>query len=167
MKKPNLKKLTPFVIAIIAFMAFALIYCSPVLDGKVLQGGDTTLYVGSSNEIREYSQSEGRQVWWTNSMFGGMPTYQISGQTPANKLRGKLENLSHLWLIGNNAPIGILVAYLIGFFIMLLCFDVDPWISIAGAFALTLSSYFLLFCRFSCLLNFQFIMYKSSKILQR
>lgn len=144
MKKPDLKKLTPFVIAIIAFMAFALIYCSPVLDGKVLQGGDTTLYVGSSNEIREYSQSEGRQVWWTNSMFGGMPTYQISGQTPANKLRGKLENLSHLWLIGNNAPIGILVAYLIGFFIMLLCFDVDPWISIAGAFALTLSSYFLL-----------------------
>ena len=144
MKKPDLKKLTPFVIAIIAFLAFALIYCSPVLDGKVLQGGDTTLYVGSSNEIREYSQSEGRQVWWTNSMFGGMPTYQISGQTPANKLRGKLENLSHLWLIGNNAPIGILVAYLIGFFIMLLCFDVDPWISIAGAFALTLSSYFLL-----------------------
>lgn len=144
MKKPDLKKLTPFVIAIIAFMAFALIYCSPVLDGKVLQGGDTTLYVGSSNEIREYSQSEGRQVWWTNSQFGGMPSYQISGQTPANKLRGKLENISHLWLIGNNAPIGILVAYLIGFFIMLLCFDVDPWISIAGAFALTLSSYFLL-----------------------
>ncbi|MBR3659164.1 MAG: hypothetical protein IKN61_04555, partial [Bacteroidaceae bacterium] len=88
--------------------------------------------------------SEGRQVWWTNSQFGGMPSYQISGQTPANKLRGKLENISHLWLIGNNAPIGILVAYLIGFFIMLLCFDVDPWISIAGAFALTLSSYFLL-----------------------
>ena len=144
MKKPNLKKLTPFVIALIAFLAFGLIYCSPILDGKVLQAGDTTTYLGSSNEIREYSKSEGRQVWWTNSTFAGMPSYQISGQTPANKLRGKLENMSHLWLTGTNAPIGILVAYLIGFFIMLLCFDVDPWISIAGAFALTLSSYFLL-----------------------
>ena len=144
MKKPDLKKLTPYIVALVAFLAFGLIYCSPILDGKVLQAGDTTNYIGSSREIAEYSKSEGRQVWWTNSQFGGMPSYQISGQTPANKLRGKLENISHLWLIGNNAPIGILVAYLIGFFIMLLCFDVDPWISIAGAFALTLSSYFLL-----------------------
>lgn len=144
MKKPNLKKLTPFIVALIAFIAFGFIYCSPVLDGKVLQAGDTTNYLGSSNEIREYSKSEGRQMWWTNSMFGGMPSYQISGQTPANKLRAKLERASHLWLKGSKEPVGILVAYLIGFFIMLMCFDVDPWMSIAGAIALTLSSYFLL-----------------------
>ena len=144
MKKPNLKKLTPFIVALIAFIAFGFIYCSPVLDGKVLQAGDTTNYLGSSNEIREYTKSEGRQIWWTNSMFGGMPSYQISGQTPANKLRAKLERASHLWLKGSKEPVGILVAYLIGFFIMLMCFDVDPWMSIAGAIALTLSSYFLL-----------------------
>ena len=144
MKKPNLKKLSPFIVALIAFLAFGFIYCSPVLEGKVLLAGDTTNFRGASNEIREYSQSEGRQMWWTNSMFGGMPSYQISGQTPANKLRAKLEQASHLWLRGTNEPIGILVAYLIGFFIMLLCFDVDPWMSIAGAIALTLSSYFLL-----------------------
>ena len=144
MKKPNLKRLTPFIVALIAFLTFGFIYCSPILDGKVLQAGDTTNYLGSSNEIREYSKSEGRQVWWTNSMFGGMPSYQISGQTPANKLRVKLEHASHLWLTGTNEPVGILVAYLIGFFIMLMCFDVDPWMSIAGAIALTLSSYFLL-----------------------
>ncbi len=144
MKKPNLKKLTPFIVALIAFIAFGFIYCSPVLDGKVLQAGDTTNYLGSSNEIREYTKSEGRQIWWTNSMFGGMPSYQISGQTPANKLRMKLEQASHLWFKGSKEPVGILVAYLIGFFIMLMCFDVDPWMSIAGAIALTLSSYFLL-----------------------
>ncbi len=144
MKKPNLKKLTPFIVALIAFIAFGFIYCSPVLDGKVLLAGDTTNYLGSANEIREYSKSEGRQMWWTNSMFGGMPSYQISGQTPANKLRVKLEQASHLWLRGSKEPVGILVAYLIGFFIMLMCFDVDPWMSIAGAIALTLSSYFLL-----------------------
>ena len=144
MKKPNLKKLTPFIVALIAFMALGFIYCSPVFEGKVLNAGDVTNYLGASNEIREYSKSEGRQVWWTNSMFGGMPSYQISGQTPANRLRGKLETISHLWFIGDKAPIGIMIAYLIGFFIMLLCFDVDPWISIAGAIALTLSSYFLL-----------------------
>ncbi|MBR5159339.1 MAG: YfhO family protein [Bacteroidaceae bacterium] len=144
MKKANLKKLSPFIVALIAFLAIGFLYCSPVLEGKVLQAGDTTNYLGASNEIRQYTKSEGRQMWWTNSMFGGMPSYQISGQTPANKLRAKLERLSHLWLIGSREPIGILVAYMIGFFIMLLCFDVDPWMSIAGAIALTLSSYFLL-----------------------
>lgn len=144
MKKPNLKRLTPFICALAAFIAFGFIYCSPVLEGKVLQAGDTTNYLGSSNEIREYTKSEGRQMWWTNSMFGGMPSYQISGQTPANKLRMKLEQASHLWFKGSKEPVGILVAYLIGFFIMLMCFDVDPWMSIAGAIALTLSSYFLL-----------------------
>lgn len=144
MKKPNLKRLTPFICALAAFIAFGFIYCSPVLEGKVLQAGDTTNYLGSSNEIREYTKSEGRQMWWTNSMFGGMPSYQISGQTPANKLRMKLEQASHLWFKGSKEPVGILVAYLIGFFIMLMCFGVDPWMSIAGAIALTLSSYFLL-----------------------
>ncbi len=144
MKKPNLKRLTPFIVALIAFIAFGFIYCSPILDGKVLYAGDTVNYLGSSNEVREYTKSEGRQMWWTNSMFGGMPSYQISGQTPANKLRAKLERVTHLWQTGSKEPIGILIAYLIGFFIMLLCFDVDPWMSIAGAIALTLSSYFLL-----------------------
>ena len=144
MKKPNLKRLTPFICALVAFIAFGFIYCSPVLEGKVLQAGDTTNYLGSSNEIREDTKSEGRQMWWTNSMFGGMPSYQISGQTPANKLRMKLEQASHLWFKGSKEPVGILVAYLIGFFIMLMCFGVDPWMSIAGAIALTLSSYFLL-----------------------
>lgn len=144
MNKANLKKLVPFIAALIVFVVLGFIYCSPVLDGKVLQAGDTTHYLGASNEIREYSRSEGRQVWWTNSMFGGMPSYQISGQTPANKLRNKLETISHLGLVGDKAPVGILIAYLIGFFIMLICFDVNPWISIAGAIALTLSSYFML-----------------------
>lgn len=144
MKKPNLKRLSPFIVAIIAFLAFGFIYCYPISEGKVLHAGDTVNYLGAAHEVHEYTKSEGRQMWWTNSMFGGMPTYQISGQTPANKLRGKLERASHLWLTGNREPIGILVAYLIGFFIMLMCFDVDPWMSIAGAIALTLSSYFLL-----------------------
>ena len=44
MKKPNLKRLAPYIVALVAFLAFGLIYCSPILDGKVLQAGDTTNY---------------------------------------------------------------------------------------------------------------------------
>lgn len=144
MNKLSFKRFCPFVSALAVFVIFAFLYCYPVFEGKVLQAGDINTYLGASNEIREYSKSEGRQMWWTNSMFGGMPSYQISGQTPANVIRSRIENILHLGFTGDMAPIGIVIAYLIGFFIMLVCFDVNPWMSIVGALALTLSSYFML-----------------------
>lgn len=144
MKQGNWKGLVPFVVAIVAFFLFAVAYCSPLFEGRVLQAGDTNNYLGASQEVREYSESEGRQMWWTNSMFGGMPSYQISGQTPANKIREKIAHVSQFGLTGDYAPAGILMGYLFGFFLMLICFGVSPWFSIAGAFALTLSSYFML-----------------------
>ena len=58
MKKPNLKRLSPFIVALITFLAIGIIYCSPVLEGRVLQAGDTTNYLGASNEIRQYSKSD-------------------------------------------------------------------------------------------------------------
>lgn len=142
--KLSVKSILPYIVAIVAFVLFSLIYCSPLFEGKVLQAGDVTTYQGASQEIREYTEKEGHQVWWTNSMFGGMPSYQISGSTPANQIRNKLEHISYLGLKGNFAPAGIILGYLLGFFIMLLCFGVNPWISIAGSFAFTLSTYFML-----------------------
>lgn len=142
--KIDWKKLAPNLVAVIAFMAFALIYCEPLLEGKVLQAGDVNTWRGGANEILEYKQKTGRQVWWTNSMFGGMPAFQVSGSTPTNAVRAKLETISHGGFTGNFAFIGTLVAYLLGFYFMLICFGVNPWLSIIGAFALTLSSYYML-----------------------
>lgn len=142
--KINWKKIAPYIVAIVAFLAFALIYCSPLLDGKVLQAGDVNSWKGAAHEILEYKKSTGRQAWWTNSMFSGMPAFQISGNTPANVLRGKLESITHFGFKEDLGSIGILIAYLFGFFFMLRCFKVNPWLSIIGAFALTLSSYYML-----------------------
>lgn len=144
MKQINWKGILPYIVAIVVFYFFAIAYCLPLLDGRVLQAGDTNNYLGASQEIREYTESEGRQMWWTNSMFGGMPSYQISGQTPANKIREKVATISQFGFSGDYAPAGILMGYLFGFFLLLICFGVSPWLSIAGAFALTLSSYFML-----------------------
>ncbi len=142
--KIDWKKLAPYLVAVIAFMAFALIYCEPLLEGKVLQAGDVNTWRGGANEILEYKQKTGRQVWWTNSMFGGMPAFQVSGSTPANQVRADIESASHFGFKKDLGPIGILLAYLFGFFFMLRCFKVNPWLSIIGSFALTLSSYFML-----------------------
>ena len=142
--KIDWKKIAPYVVAVVAFFAFALIYCSPLLEGKVMHAGDVNTWRGAANELIEYKQETGHQAWWTNSMFGGMPAFQLSGNTPANVVRGKLELISHFGFKEELGYIGILIAYLFGFFFMLRCFRVNPWLSIIGAFALTLSTYFML-----------------------
>ena len=134
----------PYVVGVIFFTLFGIVYCMPLLEGKVLQAGDVMNWEGASHEAREYKEQTGKTTWWTNSMFGGMPTFQITGSTPANQLRGTMERTSHLGFQGDWGPIGILIAYLIGFYLMLLCFGVNPWLSILGAFGLALSSYFML-----------------------
>ena len=138
------KKWLPYLVAIVVFIGFALAYCTPILDGKVLQAGDVNNWKGAANEAREFYEDNGYSPWWTNSMFGGMPTYQITGSMPSGKLRGTLSNVLQLGFSGDQEPIGILFAYFCGFFLMLLCFGVNPWLSIIGGLAIGLSSYFML-----------------------
>ena len=144
MNSNNWKKVLPYVVALVVFVGLALAYCTPLLDGKVLQAGDVKNWTGAAEEAREYLEKTGETTFWTNSMFGGMPTYQITGSTPSGKVRAFLESAAHLGFHGNYVPVGLLAAYGVGFFLMLLCFGVNPWLSIAGALALTLSSYFCL-----------------------
>ena len=142
--KIDWKKIVPYIVALVVFIGFALAYCSPVLDGKVLQAGDVNNWKGAANEALEYKQQTGEHTSWTNSMFGGMPAYQIvGGGLPSGTIRGKLSNILHLGLIDQN-PIGLLFAYFCGFFLMLICFGINPWLSIIGGLALGMSSYFML-----------------------
>ena len=143
--KIDWKKLAPYLVAIVAFFAFALIYCAPLLEGKVLQAGDVNTWRGGAQEAIEYREATGQPTAWTNSMFGGMPAYQITGVgLPSGSIRVKLEQISHFWFKDDLGYIGIFLVYLFGFFFMLRCFEINPWLSIVGAFALTLSSYFML-----------------------
>lgn len=138
------KKIAPYMVAIVVFLGFAMIYCSPILEGKVLQAGDVNTWLGGAHEAQEFQKATGDSPWWTNSMFGGMPTYQITGYLPSNAIRSTLERISHLGFAGNWNVIGIILGYLLGFFLMMRCFRVNPWLSIVAAFALTLSTYFML-----------------------
>ena len=143
MKHIDWKRCLPYVAAIVLFLVFAMLYCSPLLEGKVLQAGDVTHWEGFSHEAREYKAQTGETTWWTNSLFSGMPTYQITGSTPSNQLRIDIEKIAHVGMTDTMQPIGLLFAYFLGFFLLLICFGVNPWVSIAGSLALGLSSYFI------------------------
>ena len=144
MKQMDWKRCLPYVVAIVLFFAFALIYCSPLLEGKVLQAGDVTHWEGFSHEAREYKAQTGETTWWTNSQFGGMPTYQITGNMPSGDIRSTLLNTLRLGFSGGQESVGLLFVYFCGFFLMLLCFGVNPWLSMIGGLAIGLSSYFIL-----------------------
>ena len=139
--KIDWKKIAPYLVALVVFVGFAVLYCSPMLDGKVLYAGDTMTWRGAAHESVQYYETYGEPSGWTNSMFSGMPTYQISFRNKANMLSSWFKIfLSNLL----SEPLTAILLYFIGFYIMLLCFSISPWLSIIGALALGLSSYFFL-----------------------
>ena len=76
--KNLLRKSGPYILAIVLFMVISVIYFSPVLEGKKLQSSDGAQFKGMSKEIVDFREQAGTEPLWTNSMFGGMPAYQIS-----------------------------------------------------------------------------------------
>ena len=144
MKQFDWKKLLPYAVAIVAFVAIAMIYCAPLLEGKVLVQGDVNNWKGAAQEARAFYDEHGYSPWWTNSMFSGMPTYQITGNLPTSELRATMEQISHAGFAGDWAIVGIIFAYFFGFFLMLRCFKINPWLSIIGGLAIGFSTYFLL-----------------------
>ena len=138
------KKILPYAVAIVAFVAVAMIYCAPLLEGKVLVQGDVNNWKGVAQEARAYYDEHGTRTWWTNSTFSGMPTYQITGSLPSGELRNGMAKVAHLGMEGGWEAIGIIFAYFFGFFLMLRCFKVNPWLSIIGGLAIGFSTYFFL-----------------------
>ena len=144
MKNFDWKKILPYAVAIVAFVAVAMIYCAPLLEGKVLVQGDVNNWKGVAQEARAYYDEHGTRTWWTNSTFSGMPTYQITGSLPSGELRNSMAKVAHLGMEGGWEAIGIIFAYFFGFFLMLRCFKVNPWLSIIGGLAIGFSTYFFL-----------------------
>ena len=140
MKNINLKAILPYGVAVAVFLSITIIYLSPLLEGKKLWQSDIAQHLGASKEIADFRAQTGQEPLWTNSMFGGMPAYQVSTVYKGNFI-GYLDGLLTL---GLPHPANLLFLYLIGFFILLLSMRVDPWLSIAGAIAFGFSSFFFI-----------------------
>jgi hypothetical protein len=140
MLKLLLRKSVPHLIALLGFLIITLTYFSPLLEGKRLLQGDIVQFRGMAQEIVEFREETGEEALWTNSMFGGMPAYLISVKFPYKLIRYVDKILS----LGLPVPGKFLFLSLVGFYILLLAFRVDPWLSIAGALAFGFSTYFFI-----------------------
>ncbi len=132
------KPLLPYLITVLGFIAISVIYFNPILEGKDLPQMDNSHGIGASNELIQYEKESGERAQWTNSMFGGMPAYQIKGDASAN-IFNKISHTIDLGL--PYTTMAILFLYLMGFYLLLLSLKIDKWISAVGAIAFALGSY--------------------------
>lgn len=136
MKKSILSDYGIHIIAVVLFAAISYIFYFPVLEGKRLVTNDNNVYRASAKEIIEHREKYGEEPLWTNSMFGGMPAYQISV-----RYRGNLVRPLMYFLQSFRIPVAALFLMLLGFYILLVVYGVNPWLSIPGAIAFAFCSY--------------------------
>ena len=136
-----LKKIAPHAIAVLIFVALSCIYFSPLFDGYSLKQSDVKQFQGMSKEIVDYRIQNGSEPLWTNSMFGGMPAYQVSVTHESNLL----VFVDRFLKLGLPIPVGVLFISMLGFYIFGLCLRLSPWLSIVGAIAFGFSSFNILY----------------------
>jgi hypothetical protein len=127
-------------VAIGLFLVITFIYFQPQFTGHRLDQHDIEQFQGMANETKHFREIHEEEPLWTNSMFGGMPTYQISTKYEGNLL----DKITRFLSFGMKSPAGIFILYLLGFYIMLLCMKVNPRVAILGALIFAFSSYFII-----------------------
>ena len=134
----QIQKFYPHLLAIFGFIIISLIYFYPVLQGKKIYQSDIVQYTGMAKEQNDFRAAEHTEPYWTNSAFGGMPTYQLGANYP-NDYIGKLDDLLRFL----PRPADYLFLYFLGFYGLLLVLKIDPLKAFFGALAFGFSTYLI------------------------
>ena len=135
----KLKKITPYLFALVTFVIVSLAYFSPVLEGKKIFQSDIAQYLGMSKEIKDFRLEHDTEPYWTDAAFGGMPAYQVSAYYPHDYIK-KLDKLIRFL----PRPADYLFLYFLGFFVLMLVLKVDWRIAIFGSIAFGFSTYLII-----------------------
>ena len=137
-----LKKYLIDIAAVVLFVVISFAYFFPAdIDGRILYRHDSSAGRGAGIEMSQYTQKTGEVTRWTNSLFSGMPTYQMAPSYKSGSVLNQAEKAYHLWLPEN---VWFLFAYLLGFYILLRAFDFRKSLAVLGSVIWAFSSYFLI-----------------------
>lgn len=137
-----LKKYIPDAIAVVLFLLISFAYFfTPVSQGLVLSGHDNTAGIGANHELAQYEERTGETTRWTNALFSGMPTYQLS---PTYGSRSALATISHIYELGISNVMMYTFIFMLGFYILLRAFNFKVWMAVLGAVVWAFSSYFFI-----------------------
>jgi hypothetical protein len=135
----NLSKFYPHVLAVLGFVLISLLYFHPVLQGKKVFQSDIAQYIGMAKEQNDFRKTTGDEPYWTDSAFGGMPTYQLGANYPNNFIK-QLDSVIRFL----PRPADYLFLYFLGFYILLRVFRVDSLKAFFGALAFGFSTYLII-----------------------
>ena len=138
----TLKRFLPDLLAVLLFAVIAFAYFFPAdTEGRILYRHDSSAGRGSGQELTEYYQRTGERTRWTNSLFSGMPTYQMAPSYDSQQVLNQVGKFYHLWLPEN---VWYVFAYLLGFYILLRAFDFRRELAVLGSIIWAFSSYFFI-----------------------
>ncbi|MCH4828505.1 YfhO family protein [Flavobacterium columnare] len=135
----NLKRFYPHALAIIGFVLVAIIYFYPVLNGKKILQSDIVQYTAMAKEQNDFRSQYKEEPYWTNSAFGGMPTYQLGANYPHNYIK-KIDSIIRFL----PRPADYLFLYFLGFYILLMALRIKPLKAFFGALAFGFSTYLII-----------------------
>ncbi|MFL5772985.1 MAG: hypothetical protein ACJ75F_07505, partial [Flavisolibacter sp.] len=138
MYKGLFQRLLPHLIAIAVFLIVAVIYCLPAIQGKVLNQPDVVQWNAMAKNSFDYKATHGHFPLWTNSMFSGMPAYQIAMESDVKVSPGILYNL---FTLGLPKPISFFFLACICFYFLCQVLRINPYVSIIGALAFAYATY--------------------------
>ena len=131
------QRLWPHLVAVLGFVILSLLYASPVLNGKRLNQYDDVQARAAAQEVAKYHQETGEWSSWTNSMFGGMPAYLITGDYPTS-ISTKLGRLMNSLL---PAPANYFLLVMLCTYLLFVVLGANLWLSALGAVAYAFGSY--------------------------
>lgn len=134
-----INKFYPHALAILGFVLTSLIYFYPVLQGKQISQSDIAQYTGMAKEQNDFRASDHVEPYWTNSAFGGMPTYQLGANYPHDYI-GKIDDALRFL----PRPADYLFLYFLGFYGLMLVLKIDPLKAFFGALAFGFSTYLII-----------------------
>jgi hypothetical protein len=135
----SFKNFLPHLLIVVGFVVASIAYFNPVLQGKQIFQSDIMQYIGMAKQQNDFREATGEETYWTNSAFGGMPTYQLGAQYPNNYIKKLDHTLRFL-----PRPADYLFLYLIGFYILLLVLKIDYKLAALGALAFGFSTYLII-----------------------
>ncbi len=135
----RVKALFTHFFSLVFFVVVALAFFHPVLQGKTILQSDIQQYNGMSREQTEFREQTGEEPYWTNSAFGGMPTFQLGARYPHHYVKDLDRAIRFL-----PRPADYLFLYFLGFYILLTCLKVDFKLAILGSLAFGFSTYFII-----------------------
>ncbi len=138
MKNFSFKKILPHIIAVVVFLIVSVVYCKPALEGKVISQHDIQGWRGMSQQSIEFNDKYGYYPLWTNSMFSGMPAYQIAFDARTKLLVGYLD---HVITLGLPKAIRFFFLACICFYFLCIVVGANPWTGILGGIAYAYSTF--------------------------